>query len=408
MLVICSDIHFSDGTLDPFNVPAYAFRIVLDHLKAILERPGNRVKDIEIVLLGDIFDLLRTDQWKPDDRRAPMPWTSPDEELERRVDGILARLLQKNDEALALMTQSGARLEKDVTLRYLPGNHDRALNRFRSTRERLVRALHLDHDPEAPFDLCGSWPRYSLFGEHGDRLDDFNREQPASHSCVGDAFVIHVMNNFFLRTRELLSEKRLEGEERLLAAVQEVDHVRPKWATIVWLRDLISKVRNTEARQALAQGWSSALEGFLALDLDELGMPADPRLLQLLRQLVQTGPSLLENPVVRTMLAESDGAYIRAAQEEIARRHGAVDYVVNGHTHRSRHVPLSRNGDRLQTYFNTGTWRHTINLVQTPDSEARLLASWEEMSFLVFYDPEESCGLPGKRYRYEMWQGMRS
>jgi UDP-2,3-diacylglucosamine pyrophosphatase LpxH len=406
MLVTFSDIHFSDGTLDPFNVPPYAVRIVLDGLKAILERPGNQVEDVEVVLLGDIFDILRSDKWNSDN--GPKPWSPLKPPLEERANDILEGLLRKNAEALSLLTGMRKSLEVEVTLRYLPGNHDRVLNKFPSTRERLVQALDLDHDSQLPFELCRTWPRYNLFAEHGDRLDSFNCEGPMSHSCIGDAFVIYAMNHFYLHARELLEEMCSEEEAWVLSAIQEVDHVRPKWATLVWLQDLLGRIENPRLREALQAAWSQAVGRFLALDLDQLGMSVDPRILGLIRQLSQAGPSLLEDPVVRGMLAESDHAYVRGALDQVGRHQGSVDHVVNGHTHHPCHIPLSRDGGRLQSYFNTGAWRHTINLVQTPDSKSRLLVPWEEMSFLVFYDPNESSGLPGRQYRYEMWQGMRS
>ena len=407
MLVIFSDIHFSDGTLDPFNVPAYAFRIVVDHLKAILERPVSRVKDIEIVLLGDVFDLLRSEKWTSASPSDSMPWSPLEKPLETRVDSILEGVFEKNADAISLMSDMGSQLGREVSLRYLPGNHDRALNKFPRTREKLVRRLKLDHDPAFPFELCTLFPRYNLFVEHGDRMDPFNCEGPNNHSCFGDAFVIFVMNNFFLYFRELLKDMKLEADEWVLHAVEEVDFVRPKWATVVWLQDLISGVKDNRVKQALALAWSKALNEFLSLDFERLGLSPDPQVMWLLTQLGQAGPSLLEDRNVQRMLAESDDAHVRSAEQEIGRQPGIVDFVVHGHTHHARHVPLSTDAGRPRIYFNSGAWRQTINLVPSPISDSRLLVPWQEMSFLVFYDPEESFAL-NKRYRYEMWRGLRS
>ncbi|GEM_PF-5504881 len=407
MLVIFSDIHFSDGTLDPFNVPAYAFRIVVDHLRAILERPVSRIKDVEIVLLGDIFDLLRSEKWTPTSPSDPMPWSPLEQPLESRIDSILEAVLEKNAEAVNVMSNMGAQLGREVSLRYLPGNHDRALNKFPGTREKLVRRLKLNHDPAFPFELCAVFPRYNLLVEHGDRMDPFNCEGPKNHSCFGDAFLIFVINNFFLYFRESLKEMNLQADDWILHAVEEVDFVRPKWATVVWLQDLISRIEDNRIQHALLQSWKRALNEFLAVDFEKSGLTPDPQVMWLLSQLVQAGPSLLEDRNVQRMLVESDDAHIRSAEEEISRRPGTVEFVVHGHTHNARHVPLSTNGNRPQVYFNSGAWRQTINLVPSPISDTRLLVPWQEMSFLVFYDPEESFAL-NKRYRYEMWRGLRS
>ena len=60
MLVFISDLHFVDGSAGEHNLSPRAFEYFFDDLVAIATKPSNEIKEIKIVLLGDIFDLLRT------------------------------------------------------------------------------------------------------------------------------------------------------------------------------------------------------------------------------------------------------------------------------------------------------------------------------------------------------------
>ena len=63
MLLFISDIHLTDGTAFPSYLPARAFgEVLFDHLVSILRR-RSRVKELNLVLLGDFFDLIRTKDW---------------------------------------------------------------------------------------------------------------------------------------------------------------------------------------------------------------------------------------------------------------------------------------------------------------------------------------------------------
>ena len=66
MLVCISDLHFIDGTAGEHNVSLDAFRIFFEGIAGKahwLKHQQRKIKDISIILLGDIFDLLRTQRW---------------------------------------------------------------------------------------------------------------------------------------------------------------------------------------------------------------------------------------------------------------------------------------------------------------------------------------------------------
>jgi hypothetical protein len=64
MLIIVSDIHLGDGTCEKPIIPA-VFQLFADRLKELARNASQRVdgkfrpvKSIDILMLGDILDLL--------------------------------------------------------------------------------------------------------------------------------------------------------------------------------------------------------------------------------------------------------------------------------------------------------------------------------------------------------------
>src|SRR4030042_1060900 len=81
MLVFISDLHFVDGSAGEHNLSHRAFEYFFEDVAAIAAKPSNNIKEIKIVLLGDIFDLLRTESWfdYPVDER---PWGDKESAIE--------------------------------------------------------------------------------------------------------------------------------------------------------------------------------------------------------------------------------------------------------------------------------------------------------------------------------------
>jgi len=72
MLVTISDIHFVDGTAGEHNLPFSAFESVfLSDIISLAEE--KEAKEIIILLLGDVVDLIRSTKWFDLDRKS-RPW----------------------------------------------------------------------------------------------------------------------------------------------------------------------------------------------------------------------------------------------------------------------------------------------------------------------------------------------
>jgi len=70
MLVFISDIHLTDGTSGE-TIKSGAFKKFVLTLQDMADAAG--AKEIKTVLLGDIFDVIRSDYWLRSDIR---PWAN--------------------------------------------------------------------------------------------------------------------------------------------------------------------------------------------------------------------------------------------------------------------------------------------------------------------------------------------
>ena len=123
MLVFVSDLHFVDETAGKHNVPATAFELVLKNLASHAEKAKS--KEVKLVLLGDIFDLLRTEKWfeVPVNER---PWGDKRGEMEKKAMEIFDDIAKKNKDTFELFRAMKDRFKSmDTDIIYIPGNHDR-------------------------------------------------------------------------------------------------------------------------------------------------------------------------------------------------------------------------------------------------------------------------------------------
>ena len=84
MLVFISDLHFVDGSAGEHNTPWRAFDYFFNHISNIATKKSNKgkIKEIKIIFLGDIFDLLRTENWFEPIPAEERPWGNKAKETE--------------------------------------------------------------------------------------------------------------------------------------------------------------------------------------------------------------------------------------------------------------------------------------------------------------------------------------
>lgn len=111
MLVIISDLHFTDGSSGQ-SIGADAFKIFKERINELAYR-ASRQKDgvyqpierIDILLLGDILDIIRSDYWLSNSKGV-RPWSDLQEDTTIDViEEITCRVLEYNKEALNVFKQ---------------------------------------------------------------------------------------------------------------------------------------------------------------------------------------------------------------------------------------------------------------------------------------------------------------
>ena len=297
MLVIVSDFHFSDGTAVPanWNVNARAIELLLRDVYRQAAR--KQVKELYLVLLGDMFDTLRSEVWL-DAPLADRPWGNP-RALEVGYElapatrllarQITQRIIEQNRAALDLLAgRSDPGVATDPELLppsgipvhrvFIPGNHDRLYLCDPEVRRLTREALNLmDEDAAAadgifPHHLI--MPRYGLLARHGHEYDPWNFERhhiprradditggltTADYQPVpiGDPITTELVVGFPHRIRKLLGDSGRfapQQVQRIIERIQRIEDVRPTMAAFHWIfyeTELLIQNDGTAAAQLL-------------------------------------------------------------------------------------------------------------------------------------------------------------
>ncbi|MGB1251649.1 MAG: hypothetical protein ACPG8W_13610, partial [Candidatus Promineifilaceae bacterium] len=102
---------------------------------------------------------------------------------------------------------------------------------------------------------------------------------------------------------------------------------------------------------------------------------------------------------------ETIDSYTRAAANEAWIQNGRAQYVVYGHTHGQKIVPLDRqvDGDKDKRffYFNSGTWKKLHERIAFVGQNKGLpFVDFSVMCYLAFFKDNERSGRP-----FETWMG---
>jgi UDP-2,3-diacylglucosamine pyrophosphatase LpxH len=408
MLVFLSDVHLTDGSSGTQIVPR-AFKKFCNLLVNVIGDPSQtKIKRVEVVLLGDIFDVIRSGLWLRGANKIDnpiRPWSSPtdkdsaDWDLQMYVEEIVKKIIDnpQNQEAIGYLQdfeqQCARNLGVKLVVSYLIGNHDWLINRYPSTRQPIADFLGLTpprHYETSEFNYLRSFDSdgYPVFARHGDYYDPFNFEGNRDASSLGDVIVIDLLNKF----PKAVADSPLGSNPTLVKQLKEIDNVRPLWQIPAWIQGLCR--RFPEAEDQLHEIWNGLVDDFCAIDFVKkhhqwgletaLHLSGDFSFEQL--------EKIAKSWVAQKLFSSSDN-YRDAAYDETYLQQGQARYVVYGHTHHAEQVPLdlmppTTGGVTEALYFNTGTWRkvfeHTVY-----DEDSLEFIGWYVMTFLVFYLPEE-------------------
>ncbi len=457
MLVIFSDTHLSDETTSR-NVNGSAFELLGKQIAAALSPEHKNARRVDLLLLGDIFDLVRTSYWH--DQRIPdkdRPWNgkldsatgvnAAHDKVESQFLDIVERILATDaSRAMIKMIKGLPTLESGrPTVTYVVGNHDRYFHSFPALQASLRRQL-----PGIAVEFKTSYrsDAYQVLARHGHEWDHHNhgwqflrkvlqpglvldRFDPAAYmvQCLGDVLTAELLSGMFYRLRQELSDDSAVDQE-FLRGVHELNNLRPFLAVFEWLAWFSEKQPAPQnmyldlLRQALRDALAATLDSRLArlwdtlkTDLLVYGDLTDQlaRAHSLLRH--KKGLRLLAGfkPVANFLAATvgldtsddlddcATGAMDDFASEEKSGR--STQYVFYGHTHEARQECFRRTRQgRVQLYINTGTF---LPFVERARGSLGFWTAHRLTFALVHADDEDRRDRRGPGPTLDLWNGIR-
>ena len=464
MLVIASDIHLTDGSTG-LRMPVGAFRLFRQRLEDMAYDASKRdettyqpIEEFDLLLLGDIFDLLRTTQWNNEQKGEAgfsRPWDKPTHpNFVKKVNDIVDAILAQNADALQVLRElaegtaislppanslgqvdrrvsrdhrSKLRLPIKVNIHYMCGNHDWIFhlpgNDFDQVRKKVVQKMGLSnpitpfpHQPEDSARIAEILQRHSVYARHGDVHDPSNyvEKQGRDYSSLGDALLMEVFNPFPKLVEDNFKTQLPPG---FYADLKEMGSIRPSLMTPVWVADSLRRNLVIDPYQKTINAiWKDLVNDFLKLDFlkeldDDLFGPVDALRL-LLKALAKISLDKLDDlalaaeKIVNLHAAISGGGELgfdKHATKDEAYKSGEARFIVYGHTQGFKLRPLrtyTKNNLSIdQVYLNSGTW-HPLHEVGSLKSKQQNFFMYKTMSFLSFYQGSERKGRA-----FESWIG---
>ena len=232
MLVLLSDVHLTDGSSGETIKPT-AFRLFADQQIKLAESV-NPLDEIRLVLLGDIFDVIRSTKWL-ENANTVRPWDPESDQQQEIVEKILRSILDNNRVLLDHFDTLKEYAEKrgvPFAITYVIGNHDWLINRYESCREMVSTRLGLVGAGGTPFPTEVFDGKYRVLARHGDIYDKFNYMGNRDASSIGDAIVIELLNRYprevGQRLDALVQQGRVTADEqqKITEQLRELDNIR--------------------------------------------------------------------------------------------------------------------------------------------------------------------------------------
>lgn len=444
MLAIISDLHLTDGTTGML-LPPQAVDLLCDRLCDLAWRASWRsdgtyrpIERIDLVLLGDILDLMSSRQWLQVPCR---PWEDPHlAAVSDTVGGIVEEILRRNVDAIRTLrglategtvslppaTASGQpvleaeELPVAVCTHYMVGNRDWPLHlagtAYDLIRHKVTHHLGLVTPYNRPFphaaeecpELLETLRRHRVLARHGDLFDPLNFALDRDSASVSDVLVIELMARFLQQVESEFGDQLGPATRMALA---ELEQVRPMLLAGSYLDAALERTALPALRNRIKRMWDYMVDQVLCLDaLRRLGGIAPGELTDELAAALKIGRRDGQAWVRRTLeflerLQGTKGlSLVPHALAEADFRNRRARHIVYGHTHQPEMVPLdASHADGVvlsQTYFNTGSWRRRFQTTQMLLGQLELAVS-DSFSLLCFYQKDERGGRT-----YETWMGM--
>jgi UDP-2,3-diacylglucosamine pyrophosphatase LpxH len=466
MLVAISDLHLLDETAGRHNPSSTAFtNVFLPNLLALIR--SKKAKDLRILLLGDTFDLIRTEQWlesEPDDR----PWGAgglQDLRSPRAGGGTAAWCMKilgtaadesptpettpsissRNPATLRFFQDLPGRIREEigqdfpVEVIYLPGNHDRLCNLYPEVRDRVremlgvtVRTGTVAGDPSGEWWFLNDYTdsEHGLFARHGHQFDSWNfaggtdfSRQGHLQVPIGDLLAIEFGTKLPYRLG-LFREEEPEITVEIVDFMKELGLVRPFTHALQWLTYAIRNQPSPRVREVVNEVFDGVFREILDIDFVKGWRNPDTRKDDILRLMSSRWMNWLPRTVLKRFDAEDilpffagvghsprdpahDPHLLAAFNEPAWRADRRIQFVLYGHTHFPMQRPLDAEDDHEVIYINTGTWRDSIFRTTEHDVDPDFM-KLGQLCYSVFYRADEDTDeKPAGAVSFETWAGTR-
>jgi len=425
MIVFISDLHLVDETAGKHNIPAKAFKKFLDSIKIHSDNTKNEDKEVKIVFLGDIFDLLRTEEWfkeKEEDR----PWGKGTEKMRKRAKMILKKIAEKNKDTFNLFSKEALKRKftgVNIETIYIPGNHDRLCFMIDELKEKVIELLGLNVNNDENFKHFFFNNEHGVYATHGHIFDEFNYEAKSKHNeedykltPIGDPITTEIIAKLPYKLINNLKEKSKLNEaeiEQVKRNFQDIENVRPLPATLKWLVYQVDV--NRKLKVIIEETINEVVKEFRKLKYIKKWYENHDRgrfdiadKIQLILEFLETFKVFRlkkflkdADKVMKKIGTEST---VKGAEELLPDLDKHIRYIVMGHTHSPKIEALTLSTVNHKpyeyVYLNTGTWRKSY--YQCRDKSGFI--SWRNMTYVIFYTPEEKPN-EFKSPVFEIWQG---
>lgn len=447
MLVALSDLHLTDGTTAS-DISPDAFQILEQEILAAAA--DREAREIHLLFVGDILDLVRTDYWhrREKDGTLPVsarPWNgdlapatgmNPSPDVERQFSDILRGILaEEAANALCAVIQRLHAGSRPFRVTYVIGNHDRVLHNFPSLQAMLQAAL-----PGVSLTFASHLrePRYGVLARHGHEWDEhchgwrfhnevLERGNPAGPfdaatyrvMAVGEVVTTELMSGLVYRVQKAVGAD-VEGIE-LIRQLRDVNNLRPIHMVFRWLewmggaqtrryypvlhsalRESLDGVINS----ALGRRWDSLNRQILPLTGDLIDHLEDVKRLAMGKTFEEfRGRVHTLAPLADLVLGERRDRYLDGAMREMKdEKDPDIQFILYGHTHLGTHEYLSGKPDGSgHLYVNTGTWLPLI----CPARDGVSFASAKQMTMIFAYAADEDTKGKARGPSLDVWQGIR-
>ena len=428
MLVVLSDLHFSEAQSTKVgdlqfnkNLPADNYRAYFLELNQIAV--SNRIRHVDMVLAGDIFELSRSGLWFESDERPYRSNASVAEgsAMETTILKILQAIAHEERvrDALTLFKNVRELFNVEVQVHYLPGNHDRLINATSQTRAAARDLLGLAGGGELfahRFIYSGEFGQPFCLVRHGHEYDPMNfsldthllEEIPTDFSeevygavSLGDVTTVEfgaALPYYFMQS---YGAEAIQRDPILLALYERLmafDDVRPTSALLPYLFStpgvkkkktwvymepcfkqvirVISKtpefVEAITSIESLPKSQRILLKGLLNSNLMQQGVPY-----WMVKQLMKRVSSEIKL-----------SSQVKWAKREalVKDKSSGCQCVISGHTHVPEVSLMSAKKGNERYYINTGTWRNVIPATKNFQEFGRL----KSLAKVIVFGPVEN------------------